>query len=184
MSLGEDVDARIKRAVIATFAEVGLAGLTVERICAQAEVSHSTFHRQWHDADDVLLATLDERIRLPALPDTGCLLDDLIAYAQGFLAIYQDPTFSAFIFRLMGEALSNRAFAERLAPDFVNRRANNRRLTERAVLRGELTAGCDADRILDGILTLVITWAGNRRVPPRDEISCAIERLIAKAALH
>jgi AcrR family transcriptional regulator len=182
--LAANIEGRIKRLAIATFVDAGLAGLSVDQICTHAEVSRSAFHRRWRDAYDALLEALDDRMRLPALPDTGCVLADLAAYAEAYLDLFRDPVFTAFVFRLMAVARWNPELAQRLQRGFAARRAVNSILIERAVERGELATDCDPDVILNAVLALVLSWAGTGKAPPREEISCAIERLISAGSIH
>jgi AcrR family transcriptional regulator len=184
VGLAANVEGRIKRSVIEAFAEQGLSGLTVDLICARADVSHSAFRTHWSDACDALLEALDEKTRLPELPDTGHLIDDLVAYAQAYLELYQDPVFTAFMFQLIGSAGVDAEFARRLDPGFMARRAVNNLLIERAIKRGELAAGRDPEPILNGVLLMVLSWAGVGRTPSREEMSSAFEPLIAAGKIH
>jgi AcrR family transcriptional regulator len=159
-------------------AERGFAGLSVDLICSRAGVPRSTFYRRWHGARDVLLDAFNERISAPALPDTGDLLGDLVAYASRFLDLFKDPVFAACHFYIFAETRLNPDLRAQVRAGFSDRRTRNRTLIERAVARGELNLDLRADLILDAILGLVMAWAGSPTPPSEAEIKLIIKRLI------
>jgi len=179
-----DVEARIKDATIEVVAEEGFAGLKVESICARAGVAEATFYRRWADGWAVMLDALDDRARLPVLPDRGSLLSDLVAYAQAYLDVCSEPKFVAFMFYLLAQTKSDPSLLAKLDPGFVERRTRNRVLIERAVTRGDLPPGVDGDAILDAILSQCIAWMGTGTTPSPEEISGVIEQLIAPGPIH
>jgi AcrR family transcriptional regulator len=180
-SQSSSVDARIKDAAMRTVVEDGLAGFSVRAVCAHARVSQAEFHDRWPDAWSALLAALDEFARLPTLPDTGSLIEDLVAYTRHYLLQCDDPTYSAAFFYLLGQAQADAGVRERLAPGFTDRRRRNLTLIERAVARGELPAGVDGNAILDTVLSVGASWMGTRQMPGEPEVRRVIGQLIASA---
>jgi AcrR family transcriptional regulator len=173
-----EVEARIKRAAMEAVAERGIAGLSVDLICSRAGVPRSTFYRRWRGARDVLFDAFDDRITPPALPDTGDLPGDLVAYALGFLDLFKDPVFAACHFYIFAETRLDPDLRAQARAGFSDRRARNRTLVERAVARGEVKPNLRADLILDAILGLVMAWAGSPTPPNEAEIQFMIKRLI------
>jgi hypothetical protein len=178
-SRDDGIDARIKDAAMRTVVEDGLAGLNVRAICVRARASEAEFYERWPDDWAALLAALDERTRLPVLPDTGCLLDDLVAHVQGYRRHLDDPTYSAIVFYLLGEARTDPCLRAKIAPGSKERRRRNLVLIERAVARGELPAGVDGDAILNAVLGLGISWLSTRQVLDDHEVRRAVEQAIA-----
>ena len=177
-------ESRIKRAVIATVAEQGFTGLSVDAICARAGVPPATFDRRWPSAEDALADALDDRARLPRLPNTGSLLGDLTAYARGYFDSCSDPEFAAFMFYLMAQVRQDAGLRRRLTPGFESRRSQNRMLIARGVARGELPPDADADLILDEVLALVLSWMGQGAAPPDWAIGLAIQSVIKPVEVH
>jgi hypothetical protein len=128
-----------------------------------------------------MLEALDDRTRLPEIPDTGCLLGDLVAGIREHFWFCADRTFTAFVFRLMAEAKSDRRLEKAIGPGFEERRARNLAVIHRAIARGELPSDVDGNAILDGSLTIGLSWMGKGVMPPEQEIVCAMQGLIAKA---
>jgi AcrR family transcriptional regulator len=175
------VEARLKDAVIQAFAEDGVAGLDAAAICARAETPEADLRARWPDGWALLLDAVDERWRLPELPDTGSLEGDLIAYARDYARLCADPALTRVFFYLAAEVKSDPTLWARVEPGFIARRARNHVLIERAVARGELPPSINGDAILDALLSLGTSWNGAGRTPADAEIRCAVEAVIAQA---
>jgi AcrR family transcriptional regulator len=176
-----DVASRIKEAAILVVAEEGVSSLNVSSVCARAGVTAASFHQHWPDAWAAMLDSLDDRARLPNLPDTGSLLGDLVAYALAYHARCSEPPFTACMFQLLAATKLDVSLQRKFAAGYFLRRARNRVLIERAVARGELSRKADGDAILDRVLRLVLSWIGVGARPPEPEVRTAIGRLIAEA---
>ena len=76
---------RSSRAAIALVAEVGYDRMTVDALAARAGVSKPTIYRRWPGgkSEIVVEAIRAKRAEAGALPDTGTLRGDLIAYSVG-----------------------------------------------------------------------------------------------------
>jgi hypothetical protein len=177
------MDACIKAAAIRTAAEYGFGDLNVRAICNLAGVSEEEFHARWPDAWTALLDAVDERTRLPRLPDTGNLSDDLVIYMFGHLELAGDETFRLLMFRLLAEAKLDVDLHRRFEPGFTDRRARNLILIERAIDRGELPADVDGDELLDAVLGLGLAMLGKGLPPQEPEVRRAVEQVIARARI-
>jgi AcrR family transcriptional regulator len=180
-SLKDSVEAHIKDAVIRTAAEHGFEGLNVRAICDLAGVSEEEFHTRWPDAWTALLDAFDERTRLPTLPDTGNLPDDLVIYVLGHIKPAGDGSFRLLMFRLLAEMKSNPDLYKRFEPGFVDRRARNLILIDRAIARGELPADVEGDAVLDAMLGLGLSLLGKGLPPKEPDVRRAVDKVIARA---
>lgn len=177
--------AQLKQAAIQAVAEEGFAGLTLDGLCARANITPTEFSQNWSDPGDVLRAALDEQMRLPKLPDLGSLPDDLAAYLQGYLTRCSDhPAFLTCMFYVLTHARSDEQLGPRILSDFILRRADNRILIERAVARGDLPVGTDPDPILDEVLRLGLSWMGSGRTPSPEALKGAIQDLLVREAFR
>lgn len=176
--------ARLKRAAIQAVAEQGFSGLTVDGLCGRAGTTRPEFDQYWSDPGAVLRDALDELMRLPELPDLGNLPDDLAAYVQAYLVRCSDPAVRACMFYVLANASSDERLGPKLLSDFIQRRAANRPLIERAVARGDLPAGTDPDSILDGVLKLAFSWLSSGSMPSPEGMKAAIHGLLAQEARH
>jgi AcrR family transcriptional regulator len=160
-------------------AERGFGGLTVESICSRAGVPRSTFYRRWASAEETLLDAFNERTRADSLPDTGDVVEDLAAYAMGFIDVLREPVFAACYYYIFAETRLNVEFRAQVRAGFVDRRGRNRSLIERAVARGELKPNLRPDLILDAIMGLAMIWSGSPTPPSDAELRLVIGRLIS-----
>jgi len=171
---------QIYDAVVAHIAEDGFVDFTVHALCARAGFAPAAFHRFWPDAEAALFDLLNERGRLPVLPDTGTMRGDLVAYARDYFGSCSDPQFTRFMFNLTAEVQRNRVLAKRLKPGFEERRARNRVLMERASSRGELSPRTDPNAVLDDIFGLVMSWMGAGAAPPPHVIELRIDQIVER----
>jgi hypothetical protein len=180
-SRNNSVDARIKDAALRTVVADGVAGLNVRAICARARASEAEFHDRWPDAWSALLVAFDEFARLPTLPDTGSLLEDLVCLMRGYLLQCDVPTYAAAFYYLLSEVQANAHIKAKMAPGFLDRRRRNLILVERAIARGELPVGADGNAIMDAVLAVGGSWMGMRKMPEEKELRRTLEQVIASA---
>jgi hypothetical protein len=176
-SHSDNVQARIKDATVLTLVEDGLANLEVRAVCIRARVSQDQFHEHWPDAWAVLLEAIDDRTRLPTLPDTGNLIDDLVAYARGHARLGADAMSLKFMSRLRAEPSPD--LRRRLAPGFVDRRVRNLVVIQRAVARGEAPPDIDGNAILDAMVDLSASLARTDRPWPEPDLRRAVQDIVA-----
>jgi AcrR family transcriptional regulator len=140
----------ILEATLALFAEVGLAGLSIEAIAEHAGVGKTTIYRRWSSKEDIIKDALD-LLRAGTLPpDTGTIRNDLLFIAQGAQELFNhNPLLEKLITRMMAEMKTEpevyRVFYEKVV---VPRIQEFRQIVERAQKRGELREELDAMFIL------------------------------------
>jgi AcrR family transcriptional regulator len=149
----------ILQATLELFAEVGLAGLTIEGIAERAGVGKTTIYRRWSSKEDILSDALYLLRGGNPLPDTGNIRDDLLYLARGSQEVYSIEPFMAKLFtKMMAELKTNprvsRAFVQKVIGPRI---AEFRPIVERAQARGEVRADLEVGFILLEIfLSLVL----------------------------
>ena len=88
------------------------------------------------------------------------------------------------MFYVMTHARSDEQLGSNLLSDFIDRRADNSILIERAVARGDLPVGTDPDPILDEVLRLGLSWMGTASTPSPEGLKVAIQHLLAREAFR
>ncbi|WP_344416648.1 TetR/AcrR family transcriptional regulator, partial [Pseudonocardia ailaonensis] len=143
--------ARVRAAVLAAtldeLTEHGFDALTVDGIAARAGVHRATLHRRWGDVGGLLAAALDDSAAdgwTP--PDTGSLVEDLVALAEEVRAALAEP-------RSVTAAVIGASFRSPVAADALRRFLSGRydrcrTVVERAAARGEAPPGVDAQAVL------------------------------------
>lgn len=152
----ERVVKRVLDASVAELARSGYAAFRMEHVAAEAAVNKTSIYRRWPNRLALVstaVARMSTRFREVPLPDTGSLERDLIeAFTSRF-------TFGR---QLEGRAWA-RLLAERHNPEVEaiigeavrERRSEWRTMVTRAIDRGELPAGTDAELLLDLIRSIV-----------------------------
>lgn len=164
--LGGRSERVVRRALDAALVELarsGYAGFRMEAVASRAGVNKTTIYRRW-PTRAALIAALVRRMRAPLrdspLPDTGQLESDLIeAFTRRF----------SFGRKMEGRAWA-RLLAERHAPEVEaiigdavdERRGKWREMVTRAVGRGDLPPGTDAQLLLDLVRAIVDSRSASR----------------------
>jgi AcrR family transcriptional regulator len=140
-------------ATLEELAEGGYASLSLERVARRAGVHKTTLYRRWGTREELVLeAMLERAAEHISVPDTGSLREDLLELARTAAANASSPEVAAMARAVVAGspfdsrmAAANRRFwAERLALDAV--------IVERAIARGEVPAGTDAQRVIEAVL--------------------------------
>src|SRR6188768_1091318 len=81
---GEQLESELLAAAWAELVHVGYANLTMESIAARARTGIAVLYRRWPNKEQLVFAALQHhRSENPvAVPDTGTLRDDLLAYLK------------------------------------------------------------------------------------------------------
>jgi AcrR family transcriptional regulator len=140
-------------ATLAELAESGYSALSLERVATRAGVHKTTLYRRWGTREELVLeAMLERAAQRISVPDTGSLRSDLLELARTAAANAATPEVAAMARTVAAEApyddrlaaANQRFWAERLALDAV--------IVERAIERGEVTAGTDPRRAIESVL--------------------------------
>jgi AcrR family transcriptional regulator len=165
----------IINAAVELLAEHGFAGTTVEAIAARSGAAKTTIYRHWPDKRAVLLAAIEAIVPSATAPDSGSLRGDLIGFAHDLTRIIGTPPTSALVPALIDAAERDPEIARLLADFTAQRRRPVHIAVERAVERGEVGTGRDAE-LIDGLLLGPIFY---RRLLSRQPITPEfVERVV------
>ena len=179
----QQVVKRVLDASVAELARSGYAAFRIEQVAARAAVNKTSIYRRWPNRRALVAATvarMRRRFREVPLPDTGSLEDDLVeAFSLRF-------TFGR---QLEGRAWA-RLLAERHSPEVEaiigaairDRGGEWRAMVTRAVDRGELPAGTDAELLLELVRSVVdARFRGGRGRLDATWLRSAVSTLVAGA---
>jgi len=149
--------ATILATAFAVVAELGYAGLTIEKVAARAGVGKQTIYRWWPTKGALVLDAVLERTAgagpdgaSAELPDTGDLEADLTAVLVATVEEFADPDFDRALRGLTAAVIEDAelalAYRERL--DGPMRELKKRRL-RRAQEAGQLDPDVDLDLAVD-----------------------------------
>ena len=74
-----DATDRILDAAIELFAERGYSGATVGAVAARAGTGVKTIYRRWANRDEMLLASIEDRVGMASFENTGDTFEDLVS---------------------------------------------------------------------------------------------------------
>lgn len=173
-----EVEKRLKRAALEVLAEHGMSGLTLEKICDRAGAPRATFYRRWATPMQAVGEAFNEAFHFTDLPDTGEIVADLVALGQAMVTLYSDPIVGPCMGFLVAESRVRPELFLSYSEDFQRRRAYNRQVIERAVIRGEIPADTDADLIIDTLSGLAMNNQATRRPLTPQMLEFVVRRLL------
>jgi AcrR family transcriptional regulator len=151
---GEQLEAALLAAGWDELAEVGYAHLTMASIAARARTSEAVLYRRWPNKDRLVLAAIQHhRDANPvALPDTGALRGDLLAYlsavSEALSPFFAIAVATAFAGLLADTGLTPAQVRDQVMGD--QPLPHDRTIYQRARQRGEL----DLERVPASVLDL------------------------------
>lgn len=146
-------DVAILTAALELLTEVGIAGMAMDDVAAQAGVSKATIYRRWESKEALVLDALNTGLGHYEPVDTGALEGDLRAYVTGVVGkIRSGSKTRDLITHLVSAATVNPALQPALDEFAAIRARPLRALLERAVERGELAADTDVLLVVDMLL--------------------------------
>lgn len=133
---------------------VGYEALRVEDVAERAGVNKTTIYRRWPTKSALVSAALRHHADAEELPDTGSLREDLLAVLRRMVSLWSSP---------IGRGLVRMIQSERAHPEVEaiarERRKEHRQQRvvpiERAIRRGELPPGTDAELLVELIFSPV-----------------------------
>jgi len=175
--------ARVRRAVLDAAAETlltgGLESLTLAGVAQAAGVHHTTVYRRWPTRSRLVLDTIVDltQARVPAIPSTGSVHGDLLAYFTAVVDGMREPRALMLIRSLI--ALPDDEVAQERREYWQARFDIAGAMVQGGVERGELPAGCDVRRIVEAIAGPI--WMRMLIIGDGDVDAELLERLVTEA---
>jgi len=170
---GDALLGAIHAAVMDELAEVGYAGLSIERVAERARTGKASIYRRWPSRLELVLDAIDSVIpRLDEAPDTGSIRADLLYVLRQIAATMSTRDGAAAKACIEGhdDELA-RAVRERLLPP---RKAMMLAILQRAVDRSEVRPEAVTQRIAETGPMLLHGELLQRGAPIRDEAVVSI----------
>jgi AcrR family transcriptional regulator len=144
-----------ERAILAAATELleeqGFAQFTIEEVASRAKVGKATIYRRWPTKGTLAFDAFQAQflVRQP-VPDTGSLRGDLLAALRGWIRTVKGTPTGRTLRGLIAEVQRDPELADVWGERFVQPvRAHHRVMFDRAIGRGEIDAGADAEVALD-----------------------------------
>lgn len=149
--------ARVRAAVLEAaadvLAEVGYDAFVIEDVATRAGVHKTTVYRRWPTKAELIAdATRARSIDLVPTPDTGSLRGDLQALARSVARNIGSDTGERITRTMVAAAATSPDAAGGTADFFAERIALAHVIVERAISRGELPKGTDANLVIEALI--------------------------------
>ena len=169
------VDAAIRAATVELLGEAGYARLTMDQVAARARVSKSSLYLRWPNKVALVADALQHRARaVPQVPDTGSLPGDMRVFLAALLRSRHEA--SRALAAVSGEIATNPELRQAWHRGLAGMLTSCLRvIVERAVDRGEIPVGSDAELLSQLPLSLLQNWRLEHRDQPGQEV---IERIV------
>ncbi|WP_431896860.1 TetR/AcrR family transcriptional regulator [Nonomuraea sp. bgisy101] len=147
---GDKLNAAIFEAVLAELAEVGYAGMTMERVAERARTGKASLYRRWSSRMELAMEAVYHAMPDPSRPEeTGSLRGDLLALLRRNADLLAGPAGEA-LRGLLSEGLADRSrMAELRRLSHGSSRMAMAEVVRRAVERGEMDASAVTPRRLE-----------------------------------
>ena len=123
--------------------------ITVEALAERAGVHKTTIYRRWGSPAAVISRALERAAAAEiGVPDAGSLAADLTALATSVAEVIGSPTGGAVLRALVAEGPKNAGLRSVAEQFWRQRRSAIAAVVQRAVDRGELLPGTDADLLM------------------------------------
>jgi AcrR family transcriptional regulator len=165
-------------------AEQGLTLMTIEEVASRAGVGKASIYRRWPNKAALALdAFLDDYLAGIPVRDTGTLRGDLLASARDWIRLVTRTPSGRTLAALLAEALADPSLAAAWRNVVLHRMRDDRRaIISRAVDRGEIPPGTDADLILDLFYGALYHRFINGHLPLTEGFARALAATVAAAA--
>jgi len=142
----------ILRSTLKLLKQGGFPELSIEAVAADANVGKTTVYRWWPTkaalVADAFSASADDELRFP---DTGSVQDDMSLQMRRLIHIFRSKR-GRVVAALLAGGQSDPELIEAFRDRFLwPRRKQAYRTLQRGIDRGELSAGCDLDLVLDSL---------------------------------
>lgn len=151
------MDRAIIDAVVELLAEEGVDALTVDAVAARAGVGRASIYRR-HANRTALLVAACEAVTPgpPPTPDTGDVRQDLVEVARWVARLLQRSDAGRLLPTMIAQSAGHPEVREALAIFKSQRSSPTTEVVQRAIDRGDLPAGTDAELVTDLLVGSII----------------------------
>ncbi|CAM3104336.1 TetR/AcrR family transcriptional regulator [Stackebrandtia soli] len=173
----------ILNATARLFAVSGYENLAMESIAAEAGVAKQTIYRWWPSKGALVAECLLEGLLLPerfAMPDTGAIRADLIAWTTELFGILREPGGEGILRSLIAAATENADVGRRLRDALGSPGSIAGRLSS-AVDAGQLRSDAPLQEISEALVGVVLLRALSRSIVTTGDVEVLVDALLAGA---
>ena len=146
----EQVRVKVLDSALAQLLDGGYDGLSVREVARAAQVAETTIYRRWPTTHDLAAAAIAHLAHVEnPIPDTGTLEGDLRALLSQIVDLLRRPEVERIVRTAAALDSGSSEAVEARKSFWRSRFAGSARIVDRAVERGELRVGTDADELIE-----------------------------------
>jgi AcrR family transcriptional regulator len=176
------VRAAVLDATLSVLAELGYAGLSIERIAERSEVNRATIYRRWQTKEAVLAAAIDDMMAdVFPIPASGSVDTVLRSFGRRLVDFLTNDSLrvAGVVRALFSDAAREPLIAELKRNFFASRYQEAASMVDAAIKRGELPTDVDV-RELVGLVAAPIYY---RKLVTEEPLDYAVADEAAATAL-
>jgi AcrR family transcriptional regulator len=155
---GERLVAKVLEATLRELSDVGYRALSIEVVAERAGVNKTTIYRRWPTKADLVRDAIHSVVGdLFTNPDEGSLHADFVAYVKRIRDVVASPH-GRGLFRVMAAEGETTELAKMLAQIKETSLCIPEDIVARAVKRGELPKGSEAELLAACVIAPVVNW--------------------------
>jgi AcrR family transcriptional regulator len=174
------LDEALLEAALAVFLEDGYGGASLAEIARRAGVGTPAIYRRWPTKADLAMAVVEHLSEPEAIPDSGSIRDDLVAFMALRLRTWSTPMFRKLVVPTLMEGNREGSVATDISVRFRDYRKALVARIERSIEAGELRAGTNPGRLIDLIMgTIAMPLLFFQEPPPVDEAAAIVDEVLS-----
>lgn len=170
-----ETEARILDTTMQLLGQLGYNGMSIEAVAAEAGVGKTTVYRRWSNKGKMVVSTLVKHadVRQVHLPPDGDLRTDLRCLVEFAVGVMRQAAARNTMAGLANDTVVDEHVAEAFQEQCVSRKREKvQEILDRAVKRGEVEPGIDADLVIDQLFGAAM-YRGLFAGRPLDDAFCA-----------
>jgi AcrR family transcriptional regulator len=186
---GRPRDPRLQDALLqaglAVFLESGYSSASLAEIARRAGVGTPAIYRRWPTKADMAMSIVEHVAEPEAIPDTGSIRDDLVAFMALRLRTWTQPLFRNLVFPTLMQGSAKGSVSAEIGARFLVYRTALVARIKRSIQAGELRADTKPGRLVDllmGTITMPILFFQDG--PGADEAGEIVDQVLSGFAVQ
>jgi AcrR family transcriptional regulator len=185
---GRPRDPRLQEALLeaglAVFLESGYSAASLTEIARRAGVGTPAIYRRWPTKADMAMAIV-EHVAVPeAIPDSGSIRDDLVAFMTLRLRTWTQPLFRLLVFPTLMQGTVDGSVSAEIVVRFQAYRTALEARIRRAIEAGELRASTNPGRLVDLLMgTIAMPILFFQEAPAPDDAGAIVDQVLTGFAV-
>jgi AcrR family transcriptional regulator len=174
------LDEGLLEAGLAVFLEAGYSGASLAEIARRAGVGTPAIYRRWPTKADMAIDIVAHVSEAEAIPDSGSIRDDLVAFMALRLRTWRTSLFRKLIVPVLMEGNREGPLASDIGVRFLDYRKALEARIARAIEAGELRADTDPGRLIDLLMgTITMPLLFFLELPAADDAAVIVDQVLS-----